>query len=76
LGLTFDELAAFVRTRMDAAARDKVLYDRSGARLNAQLLQGEMNMGAAVLAWIERAQAGVTVAEAEIEDDEDDTEGD
>ena len=74
--MTFDDLAAFIRARMGAAARDKVLYDRSGARLNAQLLQGEMNMGTAVLAWIERAQAGAPAAEAEAEDDEDDTEGD
>lgn len=61
---------------MEGAARDKVLYDRGGARLNGQLLQGEMNMGTAVLAWIERAQAGVAAAEADTEDDEDDTEGD
>lgn len=46
---------------MAAAAADKALYDRSGARLNGQLLQGELNMGAAVLTWLERrapAQAG------------------
>jgi len=49
-----DDLATFVRTRMDAAARDKILYERNGARLNGQLLQGEINMGAAVLAWLER----------------------
>jgi hypothetical protein len=74
--VTFDDLASFVRARMEAAARDKVLYDRSGARLNAQILQGEINMGNAVLAWIERARDGAAVAETETEDDEGDTEGD
>lgn len=53
-----DELVAFIRDRMAAAARDKVLYDRNGARLNSQLLQGEINMGTAVLTWLERRHAG------------------
>ncbi len=51
------ELEAFIRARMAAAERDRALYDRNQARLNSQLLQGELNMGTAVLAWIERRTA-------------------
>lgn len=65
-----DDLAAYVRARMEAAARDKQLYDRDGARLNSQLLQGEINMGTAVLNWIERVRAGVMLAEAGEEEEE------
>lgn len=65
-----DDLSAFVRARMAAAARDKALYDRDGARLNGQLLQGEINMGTAVLAWLDRQRPGDQAAA----DDEDDAE--
>jgi hypothetical protein len=70
-----DDLAAFLQTRMDAAARDRLLYGRDGARFNAQLLQGELNMGAAVLAWIERARAG-TESGGESEELDDEAAGD
>lgn len=52
-----DELSAFVQARISAAARDKALYDRNSARLNGQLLQGEINLGTAVLSWIEARRA-------------------
>lgn len=58
-----DDLNAFIRARMAAAAHDKTLYDRNSARLNSQLLQGEINMGSAVLAWLDARQAGASVAE-------------
>jgi hypothetical protein len=61
------ELEALVRERMRLAMRDKVLFDRDGARLNGQLLQGEINMGAAVLSWIERLRAGADAGEIEHE---------
>lgn len=61
-----DTLSAFIRARMAAAARDKALYDRNGARLNGQLLQGEINMGTAVLAWLEAQRGG----DAESSEDE------
>jgi hypothetical protein len=64
-----DELEAFIRARMGAAARDKALYERNGARLNAQLLQGEINMGTAVLDWLSRRRAGETGEQA-VEDEE------
>jgi hypothetical protein len=68
-----DPLAALdtlVRDRMRAAAADKAAYERDGHRLNAQLMQGELNMGAAVLAALERlAQAG-EVSVDELEADE------
>jgi hypothetical protein len=72
---SLDELAALIRARMAAAARDKLLYDRDGARLNGQLLQGEINMGTAVLAWIERARTGVATT-ADAGEDEDEVTGD
>ncbi len=65
-----DDLAAFIRSRIAAAAHDKALYERDGARLNAQLLQGEINMGTAVLAWLERYRAGETPEEAAEEEPE------
>ena len=63
-----DELTGFIRARMEAAAQDKAIYDRNGARLNGQLLQGELNMGTAVLAWLERRRAGEEAPEAEDEE--------
>jgi hypothetical protein len=66
-----DELEAFVRARLAAAAQDKALYERNGARLNAQLLQGEINLGTAVLAWLARARAGVDTAAVEEEEEPD-----
>ena len=65
-----DELARFIRARMEAAAQDKAIYDRNGARLNGQLLQGELNMGTAVLAWLDRQRAGEETAEVEDEEPE------
>ena len=68
----FDELAGLVRARMDAAQRDKAIYERNGARLDSQILQGELNMGAAVLGWIDRLRAGSAPPEAEDEDEDED----
>ena len=65
------ELEALVRERMRLASRDKALFERDGARLNSQLLQGEVNMGAAVISWIEQLRSG---APAESEDAAEDTE--
>lgn len=59
------ELEALVRERMRLAMRDKALFERDGARLNSQLLQGEINMGAAVTSWIERLRAGSPADEIE-----------
>jgi hypothetical protein len=61
------EIETLVRERMRMAMRDKVLYERDGARLNGQLLQGEINMGAAVISWIERLRQGTPAAEIEEE---------
>ncbi len=69
-GSTLDDLAGFIRDRMEAATRDKAIYDRNHARLNGQLLQGELNMGGAVLAWIERRHAGDDVMTGEDDDPE------
>ena len=66
------ELEALIRERMRLAMRDKVLFERDGARLNGQLLQGEINMGAAVISWIERLRTGTPAAE--IEDEVEDAE--
>ena len=68
-----DNLAAFIRGRMEQAALDKTLYDRNGARLNGQLLQGEINMGAAVLAWLDRRRAGADEAAEDEEPEPTDT---
>lgn len=70
-----DELEAFIRARMEAAARDKALYERNGARLNAQLLQGEINMGTAVLDWLSRRRAGVPAEQATEEEEGEAVEG-
>jgi hypothetical protein len=59
------ELEALVRERMRLAGRDKALFERDGARLNSQLLQGEINMATAVISWIERLRAGAPAAEIE-----------
>lgn len=56
-----DDLSAIeqlVRERMRAALADKSAFERDGQRLNSQLMQGEINMAAAVLAWIERLRQG------------------
>jgi hypothetical protein len=61
----FDDLEAFVRERLRLAVQDKALFERDGQRLNSQLMQGEINMGNAVLAWIERRRLGATAEEVE-----------
>jgi hypothetical protein len=53
-------IEALVRERMRAALNDKTAYERDGQRLNSQLMQGELNMGSAVLAWIEQRRGGAT----------------
>jgi len=52
------ELEAFVRRRQLLAMQDKALFERDGQRLNSQLMQGEINMGTAVILWIEQRRAG------------------
>jgi hypothetical protein len=66
------ELESLARERMRLALRDKALFERDGARLNGQLLQGEINMATAVISWIERLRAGTPAAvlEDEVEDAE------
>ena len=61
------ELEAFVRARMRLAAADKAAFERDGARLNSQLMQGELNMGAAVIGWIERYRHGESAPAADDE---------
>jgi hypothetical protein len=56
------DLEALVRERLNLAMHDKVLFDRDGQRLNSQLMQGEINMGTAVLGWIERHRLGGAIA--------------
>lgn len=68
------DLEAFVRGRLRLAAHDKALFERDGQRLNSQLMQGEINMGSAVLAWIERRRQGITTEEVEESPDEPDSE--
>ena len=58
------ELEAFVRERLQLAMQDKAAFDRDGQRLNSQLMQGEINMGTAVIGWIDRQRQGA-VAESE-----------
>lgn len=70
-GEAMAELAAFVRERMARAAADKRLYEADGARLNAQLLQGEINMGTAILAWLDARTS--PVQDDEPDEDEGDT---
>ena len=62
---TLARLEALVRERMRLAMHDKALFERDGARLNSQLLQGEINMGAAVISWIEQLRTGAPAAEVE-----------
>ena len=74
----FSDLEAFVRERMRLAQVDKAAFERDGQRLNSQVMQGELNMGAAVIAWIERMRQGAPAAEVadEVEDaDEPDASG-
>ena len=59
----FSALEILVRERMRLAMRDKVLFERDDQRLNSQLMQGEINMGTAVLGWIERQRQGVAANE-------------
>lgn len=49
-------IGALVRERMRLALSDKAAFERDGQRLNSQLMQGELNMGAAVLGWLARAE--------------------
>jgi hypothetical protein len=58
-----DALEALVRERLNLAMHDKILFERGGQRLNSQLMQGEINMGTAVLGWIERRRQGVAIEE-------------
>ncbi len=62
---------ALVRERVRLAARDKAAFERDGQRLNSQLMQGEINMGTAVLGWIERTRQGAAsaIGEDELGDD-------
>ncbi|MGE0539143.1 MAG: hypothetical protein AB7R89_03090 [Dehalococcoidia bacterium] len=53
-----DDLEALVRERLNLAMHDKVLFERDRQRLNSQLMQGEINMGTAVLGWIEHHRHG------------------
>ncbi len=52
------DLEAFVRERMRLAQVDKAAFERDGHRLNSQVMQGELNMGTAVIGWIERYRRG------------------
>jgi hypothetical protein len=65
-----DDLEALVRERLRLATQDKVLFERDGQRLNSQLMQGEINMGMAVLGWIALRRQGIALAD--VEDDADD----
>jgi hypothetical protein len=58
-------LEALVRERIRAALSDKAAFERDGQRLNSQLMQGEINMGNAVLAWIEQCRGGATTTDEE-----------
>lgn len=70
-----DALNLYIRARVEAAARDKLLYEQDGARLNAQLLQGEINMGAAVLEFLARQDTSAPLASGDIDTDEDEDDG-
>ena len=61
-------LETLVRERMRAALSDKAAFERDGQRLNSQLMQGELNMANAVLAWIEQRRSGAATTDEE--DDE------
>lgn len=67
--LAADDLRAFIRARIAAAERDKAIYERNGARLNGQLLQGEINLGTAILAWLDRQAAPAAATDADDEAD-------
>ncbi len=54
------ELESLVRGRIRLAIQDKALFERDDQRLNTQLMQGEINMGTAVLGWIERIGEGAS----------------
>ena len=69
-----DDLEALVRERLRLATHDKVLFERDGQRLNSQLMQGEINMGTAVLGWIALRRQGSALAD--VEDDTDDNDPD
>lgn len=70
-GRELDDLGAMVRGRMQLAAADKAIFEREGQRLNSQLMQGEINMATAVLAWIERQPGEPAPTDADDEDDAD-----
>lgn len=70
-----DALNLYIRARVEAAARDKLLYEQDGARLNAQLLQGEINMGAAVLEFLARQDTSAPLAGGDIDTDDDEDDG-
>ena len=61
------DLEAFVRERMRLAQIDKAAFERDGHRLNIQVMQGELNMGAAVIGWIERYRHGESAPAADDE---------
>lgn len=65
------ELESLVRARMRLAIQDKTLFERDAQRLNSQLMQGEINMGTAMLGWIERLSGGAAIEDdvASVEDD-------
>ena len=63
----FTDLEAFVRERMRLAQVDKAAFERDGHRLNSQVMQGELNMGAAVIGWIERYRLGESAPAADDE---------
>jgi|RhiMetdeSRZDD1v2_1073273.scaffolds.fasta_scaffold1059006_2 hypothetical protein len=69
-----DDLEALVRERLRLATHDKFLFERDGQRLNSQLMQGEINMGTAVLGWITLRRQGIALAD--VEDDTDDNDPD
>jgi hypothetical protein len=69
-----DDLEARVRERLNLAMHDKVLFERDGQRLNSQLMQGEINMGTAVLGWIERRRQGVAIEEIDEDSSESESE--
>jgi hypothetical protein len=64
------DLEALIRNRLALATSDKATFERHGQRLNGQLMQGEVNMGTAVLAWIERLRQGTAATADDETDDE------
>lgn len=61
-------IGALVRDRMRLALSDKAAFERDGQRLNSQLMQGELNMGTAVLGWLARIESD---ADQDVTDDAD-----